>query len=272
MRMTSTQRIYFVDHNTHTTTWDDTRLPAVDADPDAPQVRDLRKTMTASPASSSSFSRTVQLELRLVRVLGARWSRHFFHKLDNIYGCFEIINLRLTSNVNLEQDLEHLDYFKFISHLLELLSHAVFYHRLDAHLADYEPYKCLTWMLENGITGVLDETFSMTEDRFSEHWRSVRLAGSMIPQASASKTSGGARGALTGSSPVGRLNSAAFNTFRNADLRGLGSSPGGGSQLATDTELFTVHQNTITDIRPYEGAPGAVSRRDEYEAQRLKTK
>ncbi|KAH9180740.1 hypothetical protein EDB89DRAFT_1920818 [Lactarius sanguifluus] len=40
----------------------------------------------------------------------------------------------------------------------------------------------------------------------------------------------------------------------------LGNSPGSGSQLATDTELFTVHQNTITDIRPYEGAPGAVSR------------
>jgi len=82
-----------------------------------------------------------------------------------------------------------------------------------------------------------------------------------LDDTTAPKTAGGARGALTGSSsPVGRLNSAAFNTFRNADSRGLGSSPGGGSQLATDTELFTVHQNTITDIRPYEGAPGAVTR------------
>ena len=43
MRMTSTQRIYFVDHNTRTTTWDDPRLPsAVDAD--APQYkRDYRR-------------------------------------------------------------------------------------------------------------------------------------------------------------------------------------------------------------------------------------
>ena len=43
MRMTSTRRIYFVDHNTRTTTWDDPRLPsAVDAD--APQYkRDYRR-------------------------------------------------------------------------------------------------------------------------------------------------------------------------------------------------------------------------------------
>jgi actin related protein 2/3 complex subunit 1A/1B len=27
-----------------------------------------------------------------------------------------------------------------------------------------------------------------------------------------------------------------------------------------DTELFTVHQNTITNVRPYEGAPGGVTR------------
>ncbi|KAN0132130.1 hypothetical protein V8E53_010049 [Lactarius tabidus] len=36
MRMTSTRRIYFVDHNTRTTTWDDLRLPST-VDADAPQ-------------------------------------------------------------------------------------------------------------------------------------------------------------------------------------------------------------------------------------------
>ncbi|KAH9001085.1 hypothetical protein EDB92DRAFT_1938845 [Lactarius akahatsu] len=105
----------------------------------------------------------------------------------------------------------------------------------------------------------------MTEDRFSDGGPSGWQAVGSLDDSSAPKTSGGARGALTGSLPVGRLNSAAFNTFRNTDLRDLGSSPGGGSQLATDTELFTVHQNTITDIRPYEGAPGAVSRVSEHE-------
>jgi E3 ubiquitin-protein ligase NEDD4 len=38
MRMTSTRRIYFVDHNTHTTTWDDPRLPAT-VDADVPQYK-----------------------------------------------------------------------------------------------------------------------------------------------------------------------------------------------------------------------------------------
>jgi actin related protein 2/3 complex subunit 1A/1B len=67
-------------------------------------------------------------------------------------------------------------------------------------------------------------------------------------------------GGFTGSSPVGRLNGIAFKTIRNADPRDLGSSHGEGTPLATDTELFTVHQNTITKIRPYDGALGAVSR------------
>ena len=58
-------------------------------------------------------------------------------------------------------------------------------------------------------------------------------------------------------SAVGRLNSAAFNTFRNADSRGISSGPDEGSG---GSELFTVHQNTITNIRPYDGVPGAVSR------------
>ncbi|KAH9051547.1 hypothetical protein EDB83DRAFT_2622224 [Lactarius deliciosus] len=82
---------------------------------------------------------------------------------------------------------EHLDYFKFIGRVLGL---AVFYHRfLDAYFVlsfykmtlgkrvnmkdleavDYELYKGLTWMLENPIKGVLEKTFSVTEDRFGEH-------------------------------------------------------------------------------------------------------
>jgi actin related protein 2/3 complex subunit 1A/1B len=63
----------------------------------------------------------------------------------------------------------------------------------------------------------------------------------------------GSRSAL--SSPVGRLNTQAFQTFRNADSRGVG-----GSSASTETELATVHQDTITSVRPYEGQPGAVQR------------
>ena len=43
MRLTSTARIYFVDHNTKTTTWDDPRLPST-LDQNVPQYkRDFRR-------------------------------------------------------------------------------------------------------------------------------------------------------------------------------------------------------------------------------------
>jgi actin related protein 2/3 complex, subunit 1A/1B len=69
-----------------------------------------------------------------------------------------------------------------------------------------------------------------------------------------------AGGASARSGPVGRLNSAAFNTFKNAAERGQVSHglPGAG-QSAGDTVLLTVHQNTITSVRPYAGGLGAVS-------------
>jgi actin related protein 2/3 complex, subunit 1A/1B len=60
-----------------------------------------------------------------------------------------------------------------------------------------------------------------------------------------------------GAPGVGRLNSAAFNTFRNADSRGQ-SSPVSG-QTSTGTELMTVHQNTITNVRPYQSQGGNVT-------------
>jgi hypothetical protein len=43
----------------------------------------------------------------------------------------------------------------------------------------------------------------------------------------------------------GRLNTGAFQTFKNADSRGQGATSG-------DTKLTTVHQNTITSVRPYQ--------------------
>ncbi|KAF8136526.1 WD40-repeat-containing domain protein [Boletus edulis] len=56
---------------------------------------------------------------------------------------------------------------------------------------------------------------------------------------------------------VGRLNSSAFNAFRNADTRGHA----GGVDVSAGTELLTVHQNTITSVRPFEwGSDGSVSR------------
>jgi len=58
----------------------------------------------------------------------------------------------------------------------------------------------------------------------------------------------------------GRLNSTAFNTFKNADSRGLSSPGAGGGSSQGESELFTVHQNTITSVRPYEGQSGAITK------------
>ncbi|KDN44577.1 actin-like protein ARPC3 [Tilletiaria anomala UBC 951] len=75
-------------------------------------------------------------------------------------------------------------------------------------------------------------------------------------------------------SSVGRLNNEAFNRFKAADAKGASAPPtsgataGGsagafgavaGASLSADGELHTTHQNTITSIRPYQGAAGAVS-------------
>ena len=119
------------------------------------------------------------------------------------------------------------------------------------------PYVSLTWTSEDTIVAAGHDCQPVLFSGSPSGWQT---AGSLDDTTAPKSAAGGARGGLTGSSPVGRLNSAAFNTFRNADSRGLGSSPGGGAPLATDTELFTVHQNTITAVRPYEGAPGAVTR------------
>jgi len=75
---------------------------------------------------------------------------------------------------------------------------------------------------------------------------------------------GGKAGGGSGikNSPVGRLNSTAFNTFKNAAERGQGQLVGGAAGATAapgETELQTVHQNTITSVRAYNGEPGAVS-------------
>ena len=94
---------------------------------------------------------------------------------------------------------------------------------------------------------------------FSGSNRGWELTGT-LDDPNANKTGGGAaRAGLGGASPVGRLNSAAFNTFRNADSRGISNVPGAPGPSA-ESELFTVHQNTITSVRAYEGTPGNVAR------------
>lgn len=57
MRLTNTARVYFVDHNTKTTTWDDPRLPS-SLDQNVPQYkRDFRRKVISGPSPLLEYCR-----------------------------------------------------------------------------------------------------------------------------------------------------------------------------------------------------------------------
>ncbi|EPT04123.1 actin protein ARPC3 [Fomitopsis schrenkii] len=118
------------------------------------------------------------------------------------------------------------------------------------------PLLTLAWTSENSLIAAGHDCQPLVFSGSHDGWE---LSGT-LDDPNANKTgSGAARAGLGGASPVGRLNSAAFNTFRNADSRGISNVPGSSGPSA-ESELFTVHQNTITSVRAYEGAPGDVAR------------
>ncbi|GBE82605.1 ubiquitin-protein ligase [Sparassis latifolia] len=226
MRLTSTARVYFVDHNTKTTTWDDPRLPST-LDANVPQYkRDFRRkliyfrsqpAMRAQPGNcqikvrrnhifEDSYAEIMRqtpsdLKKRLMIKFDGEdgldyggLSREFFfllsHEMFNPFYClFEYSahdNYTLQINPASGVNPEHLNYFKFIGRCLGL---GIFHRRfLDAYfitafykmilkkkvtLADLESvdaelHRGLTWMLQNDITDVIDETFTTTEERFGE--------------------------------------------------------------------------------------------------------
>lgn len=226
MRLTSTARVYFVDHNTKTTTWDDPRLPST-LDSNVPQYkRDFRRkliyfrsqpAMRAQPGNcqikirrnhifEDSYAEIMRqtpndLKKRLMIKFDGEdgldyggLSREFFfllsHEMFNPFYClFEYSahdNYTLQINPASGVNPEHLNYFKFIGRCLGL---GIFHRRfLDAYfivsfykmilkkkvtLADLESvdaelHRGMTWMLENDITDIIDETFTTTEERFGE--------------------------------------------------------------------------------------------------------
>jgi hypothetical protein len=71
MRLTSTGRIYFVDHTTRTTSWDDPRLPS-NVDANAPQYkRDYRRKVVyfRSQPAMRQLNGKFELKVRRTRVL-----------------------------------------------------------------------------------------------------------------------------------------------------------------------------------------------------------
>ncbi|KAI9230662.1 MAG: hypothetical protein DHS80DRAFT_26514 [Piptocephalis tieghemiana] len=170
MRLTSTGRVYFVDHNTKTTTWDDPRLPST-LDQNVPQYkRDFRRKLIyfrSQPAlrpqagqchikvrrsnifedAYNEIMRQPAAELKkrlMIKFEGedgldyGGLSREFFfllsHEMFNPFYClFEYSahdNYTLQINPNSGVNPEHLNYFKFIGRVLGL---AIFHRRfLDA--------------------------------------------------------------------------------------------------------------------------------------------
>ncbi|KAK0523250.1 hypothetical protein OC834_003529 [Tilletia horrida] len=171
MRLTATARVYFVDHNTKTTTWDDPRLPS-SLDQNVPQYkRDFRRKLIyfrSQPAlrpipgqchmkvrRSHIFEDSyTQIMMQAPNDLKKRLmikfegedgldygglSREFFyllsHEMFNPFYClFEYSaqdNYTLQINPHSGINPEHLNYFKFIGRVLGL---AIFHRRfLDAY-------------------------------------------------------------------------------------------------------------------------------------------
>jgi E3 ubiquitin-protein ligase NEDD4 len=170
MRLTNTARVYFVDHNTKTTTWDDPRLPS-SLDQNVPQYkRDFRRKLIyfrSQPAlrtvpgqchfkvrrqhifedSFAEIMRQTPAELKkrlMIKFDGEDGldyggvSREFFfvlsHEMFNPFYClFEYSahdNYTLQINPHSGINPEHLTYFKFIGRVVGL---AIFHRRfLDA--------------------------------------------------------------------------------------------------------------------------------------------
>lgn len=120
------------------------------------------------------------------------------------------------------------------------------------------PLVTLVWTSEDSLIAAGHDCQPLVFSGSQAGWQ---LVGS-LDDPNASKAGGaGGRAGFGSASSVGRLNSAAFNTFRNADSRGISNAPGSPTISSADgSELFTVHQNTIRSVRVYDGAPGNVSR------------
>ncbi|KAG9321027.1 hypothetical protein KVV02_004988 [Mortierella alpina] len=167
MRLTSTARVYFVDHNTKTTTWDDPRLPS-SLDQSVPQYkRDFRRKLIyfrSQPAlrpvpgqchlkvrrshifedAYHEIMRQSPTDLKkrlMIKFEGedgldyGGLSREFFfllsHEMFNPFYClFEYSahdNYTLQINPHSSINSEHLNYFKFIGRVVGL---AIFHRRL----------------------------------------------------------------------------------------------------------------------------------------------
>ncbi|SAM01374.1 hypothetical protein [Absidia glauca] len=181
MRLTSTGRVYFVDHNTKTTTWDEHILDDSFAEIMRHTPADLKKRLMIKFDGEDGLD------------YGGLSREYFFllsHEMFNPFYClFEYSahdNYTLQINPHSGINPEHLNYFKFIGRVVGL---SIFHRRFldaffivsfykmilakkvtvaDMESVDSEFHRSLMWILDNDITDVLDLTFSTDDNRFGE--------------------------------------------------------------------------------------------------------
>lgn len=117
------------------------------------------------------------------------------------------------------------------------------------------PLVTLAWTSEESIVAAGHDCKPLVYAGSEQGWQE---AGT-LDDTSSSRSAEGPRSGFGGSGGVGRLKAGAFATFRDADSRGQ-SSLGGASSVSSDTKLNTIHQNTITSVRPYVTQDGYVTK------------
>ena len=117
------------------------------------------------------------------------------------------------------------------------------------------PLISLTWTSEDTVIAAGHDCRPLVFTGSEAGWQE---AGT-LDDATAAKSPDSPRSGFGGNTSVGRLKTGAFATFRDADTRGQSSIAGSASPTA-DTKLTTIHQNTITNIRPYEYRGGNVTK------------
>ncbi|KAG5354171.1 hypothetical protein C0989_003684 [Termitomyces sp. Mn162] len=158
MRLTSTARVYFVDHNTKTTTWDDPRLPST-LDANVPQYkRDFRRKLIYFRSQPAMRAQPGNCQIKIRR-------NHIFE--DSYAEIMRQTPNDLKKRLMIKFDGEDgLDYGGLSSFYKMILKKKVTLADLES--VDAELHRGMTWMLENDITAVIDETFTTVEERFGE--------------------------------------------------------------------------------------------------------
>ncbi|PPQ98827.1 hypothetical protein CVT24_003381 [Panaeolus cyanescens] len=117
------------------------------------------------------------------------------------------------------------------------------------------PFVSLTWTSEDSIVAAGHDCRPIVFSGNEQGWQE----SGTLDDATSSKSNESRSGFGGGSPTVGRLKAGAFATFRDADTRGQSSMAGAGTG-GSDSKLLTIHQNTITNVRPYEFNGSTVSK------------